>query len=69
MKALIVILVYFFTFFGLFILFSTAGMIWTTYYDSLMDKGWFGAYTLFLGWWLAAFVAHEVYEQLYEDKK
>ncbi len=67
MKALTVILVFFFTFFGLFLTFSLAGIIWTSYLDTIMDKGWFMCYTLFIGWWMAGLVAHEVSEKLYVD--
>lgn len=67
MKALLCIITFFITFFGLFLLFSTAGLIWTSYYDTIMDKAWFAFYTLFIGWWMAALVVSEVYEQLYES--
>lgn len=64
MKTLLCIITFFVTFFGLFLLFSTAGLIWTSYYDTIMDKGWFGAYTLFMGWWMAMLVTAEVYEKI-----
>lgn len=68
MKAFALILVYFVTFWALYLIFSCAGLIWTSWQAILDDKGWFGAYCLFLGWWMAAIVTHEVYEKLYEDK-
>lgn len=69
MKTLIVILVYFLTFFGLFLTFSLAGTIWTSYLDTIMDQGWFMCYLIFLGWWMAGLVAYEVYGQLFKSNK
>lgn len=66
MKTLALIVVYFVTFWGLFLIFSTAGLIWTSYWDSIMDQGWLGCYTFFLGWWMAGLVTWEVYKQLFK---
>lgn len=63
MKTLFVIVLFFITYIGLFLLFSLLGLIWTSYYDSIMDQGWFGVYTVFLGWWLAAIPCRLFYKK------
>ena len=61
MKSLILILIYFVTFVGLYLIFSTFALIWKPYMEIIQDGGWTMCYTIFFGWWLALFPAREYY--------
>jgi hypothetical protein len=65
MKSLAVILTYFGTFVFLYLFFSLFGVIWEDYLTIIRTKEWIFAYSFLLGWWLAIFPAHEVYEYYY----
>ena len=40
---------------------SAVGMLWMPYKQVITTPGWFGAYTILLGWWLAFFPTQEYY--------
>jgi len=62
MKSLIIILIYTTTFMGMFFLMSLVGLLWNdSYYAVISDHGWFMAYTIFFGWWIAIFPTREYY--------
>jgi len=62
MKSLLLILIYIGTFIGMFLLLSLIGLLWIDSYSLIIrDGNWFMMYTLFLGWWLAAFPCIEYY--------
>lgn len=72
MKSLILILIYFGTFFGLYFAFSLFGLIWSSYHEIVSDTGWFIFYTLFFGCWLSIFPTREYYlknEAYFDDPK
>jgi hypothetical protein len=63
MRSLLVILVYTGSFMGFFFLFSIIGLLWIDSYPAIIGNAcWFVLYTIFLGWWLAAFPAKEFYK-------
>ncbi len=69
MKSLIILIVFFFTFVGLFLLFSLAGLIWTSYYNTITYAKWINNYSIYLGWWMSGLVARDVYVQFFKSNK
>jgi len=62
MKSLIAILIYLGTFMGMFFLLSAIGLLWADNYNAIVsDNGWFMAYAMFFGWWMAILPTREYY--------
>lgn len=62
MKSLILLSIYILSFVVIFgILSIVVGLFMHSYTDAAMNTTWLGAYTLFLGGWLAIFPAREYY--------
>ena len=61
MKSIILIVIYFVSYMFFFLLLSTVGVFFDSYIEVITSNGWFMAYSLFLGWWLAIFPAREYY--------
>lgn len=54
--------IYIASFILIFLMLSVVGILFTgSYVDVLQSKSWLAAYSLFFGWWLAAFPAREYY--------
>jgi hypothetical protein len=63
MKSLILMFIYTATFMGVFFSLSLIGLLWHDSYHAIVsDGGWFMAYTIFLGWWIAMFPTREYYK-------
>lgn len=61
MKTLLAILFFLGVFMGMFFLLSLIGLLWVDSYKTIIsDNGWFMAYTLFLGWWIAMIPTIEI---------
>ncbi len=64
MKTLLVILFFLGVFMGMFFVLSAIGLLWcNTYAEIVKNPNWFMMYSLFLGWWIAAFPTHELSEK------
>jgi len=54
-----------------FLTISLIGLLWAdSYHNVISDPNWFIAYSISIGWWLAAFPAREYYlhnEQYFDD--
>lgn len=62
MKSLILLSIYIVSFVVIFCILSiVVGLFMHSYTEAIKNTTWLGAYTLFLGWWLAAFPAREYY--------
>lgn len=62
MKSLILFFIYISTLMIGFLTISLIGLLWAdNYYNVISNPNWFIAYSLFIGWWLAAFPAREYY--------
>ena len=70
MKSIMLLVIYFVSYIFFFLLLSTVGMFFQSYVETITSDGWFIAYTMFLGWWLAIFPAREYYiaNEEYFDK-
>jgi len=61
MKTLLAILFFLGVFMGMFFLLSLIGLLWVDSYKTIIsDNGWFMAYTLFIGWWIAMIPTIEI---------
>ena len=63
MKILAVILIYIFLFMVFFFILSLVGILWMDYKQVISNKDWFAAYSILIGWWLAAVPTVEIYEE------
>ena len=61
MKSIILLVIYFVSYIFFFLLLSSVGLFFNSYIETITSDGWFMAYSLFLGWWLAIFPAREYY--------
>ena len=66
MKTIVLILVFFCTFVGMYFLLSLVGLIWYPYIKVIQNLTWATIYCLFIGWWIALMPTMEYYS-LEED--
>lgn len=67
MRTITLVGVYVLSFIAFFYILSLAGIMYSTYSETINSDGWKGTYSLFFGWWLAALPTRELY-LLWEDK-
>ena len=63
MKFIGLILLYLFAFALFYFVLSLFGMLWLPYRTVITDVDWFIAYTMILGWWLAAMSCIDYYDK------
>lgn len=50
-------------------IFYKSDLVHYTYSECLGCVNWFFIYTMFIGWWIAAVVAHEYYDSQLESRR
>lgn len=59
MKTIFLISIYIASFMLFYLMLSLLAMVFMPYQEAISDREWFVIYTLFIGWWVAAFPALE----------
>ena len=63
MKFIILILLFLSAFMGFFFIISLIGTLWCNYLVIITTVEWFMAYTILIGWWIAAMSVSEYYDK------